>query len=61
MSDRDAVIIDAIRTPIGRKKEHLDGPDAITRQLRPAKAGGEKPIESEQKWKTLMGCVTQIG
>jgi acetyl-CoA acyltransferase len=62
MSDRDAVIIDAIRTPIGRKKGTLSTvrPDDMAafvlqklvekNQLNPAEVEDIK-----------MGCVTQIG
>lgn len=62
MRDRDAVIIDAVRTPIGRKKGSLSGtrPDEmaafILKEL--VKRNQLDPAEVED---IKMGCVTQVG
>lgn len=62
MRDRDAVIIDAIRTPIGRKKGSLAGtrPDemaaAVLKEL--VTRSQLDPMQVED---IKMGCVTQIG
>ena len=62
MKDLDAVIIEAVRTPVGRKKGSLAGnrPDDmaahVLREL--INRTGINPIEVED---IKMGCVTQIG
>ncbi|SFD65229.1 acetyl-CoA acetyltransferases [Bacillus sp. OV194] len=61
MSERDAVIIDAIRTPLGRKKGSLSGtrPDEMAAFLLKelVSRNGLNPVEVED---IKMGCVTQI-
>ncbi|MBS4172906.1 thiolase family protein [Bacillus sp. FJAT-49736] len=62
MTKHDAVIVDAVRTPIGRKKGSLAGirPDEmaayVLKQL--VKRNQLDPMEIED---VKMGCVTQIG
>ena len=61
MSSRDAVIIDAVRTPIGRKKGLLSRtrPDEMAAHVLSAivERNGIKPDLVED---VKMGCVTQI-
>src|ERR671916_551417 len=62
MRDRDAVIIDAVRTPIGRKKGSLSltRPDEMAAFLLKELVSRNhlNPSEVED---VKMGCVTQIG
>lgn len=62
MGERDAVIIDAIRTPIGRKGGTLSAnrPDEMAAHVlvKLAERTGIEPLEIED---IKMGCVTQIG
>ena len=62
MRNQDAVILDAIRTPIGRKKGSLAGnrPDEMAAHVLKEIIGRNHldPIEVED---IKMGCVTQIG
>lgn len=59
---RDAVILDAVRTPLGRKKGTLSGtrPDELAAHVleRLVQRNGIDPILVED---VKMGCVTQIG
>lgn len=62
MKDLDAVIVDAVRTPIGRKKGSLakNRPDEMAAHVLKELMNrtGVDPIEVED---IKMGCVTQIG
>jgi acetyl-CoA acyltransferase len=62
MSDRDAVIIDAIRTPIGRKKGTLSTvrPDDMAAFVL-QKLVERNQLDPAEVEDIKMGCVTQIG
>ncbi|SEN19406.1 acetyl-CoA acetyltransferases [Lihuaxuella thermophila] len=62
MQDRDAVIIDAVRTPIGRKKGSLSRtrPDEMAAFLLKELVSRNRLNPSEVE-DIKMGCVTQIG
>jgi acetyl-CoA acyltransferase len=62
MNERDAVIIDAVRTPIGRKKGSLSGtrPDELAAFLL-QKLVQRNQLDPSEIEDIKMGCVTQVG
>jgi acetyl-CoA acyltransferase len=59
---REAVIVEAVRTPIGRRNGKLKGVPAVelgaTALREVVRRAGIEPIQVDQ---VLMGCVTQAG
>ncbi|OYD09630.1 thiolase family protein [Paludifilum halophilum] len=62
MRDRDAVIVDAVRTPIGRKKGSLSDtrPDEMAAFLL-KELINRNPLDPSEVEDIKMGCVTQVG